>query len=266
LAALCPWAETVVHNFQGGRNDGSDPGGDLAVDSIGNIYGTTLGGGPGSCGDSGCGSVYELTPAGGGWNKSVLYSFTGGSDGDGPYGVVIDGTGNLYGSTGDGWDLNPCGHVFQLSHSDSGWIETTVHAFTTDEGCVPGGLIFDPAGNLYGMTGARGSGGGGNVFQLAHTGSDWNLNVLYALAGEGDPLNSLARDANGNLYGVLRVGGLYGYGAVFKLSPTLSGWNFTDLHDFNVGGDGVYPFGAVVLDAQGNLYGTTAFVVWEITP
>ena len=253
VTALCPWSETTVHTFQGGIVDGSFPMGDLAFDSEGNIYGTTYAG-PID------GSVYELTPAGGSWNESVLYSFTGGSDGAAPIlGVVRDSSGNLYGST-DG----SCGGVFQLAPSGSGWTETTLNTFTSPEGCGPGGLVFDPAGNLYGMTAAGGSAGGGTVFQLALTGVGRNLNVLYNFPGNPGPINSLTRDANGNLYGVLD-GGLYGYGLVFRLSPILGGWTFTDLHDFS-GTDGAYPSGAVVLDAQGNLYGSTSNVIWEITP
>ena len=98
-SAICPWTETVLYRFQGG-SDGIDPAyGDLSFDPMGNLYGTTSGGGLQLCSGNTCGVVFKLARSGGGWTESVLYSFTGGNDGGTPYsGVILDSTGNLYGT------------------------------------------------------------------------------------------------------------------------------------------------------------------------
>jgi len=139
------------------------------------------------------------------------------------------------------------------------------------------GLIFDQAGNLYGSASSGGSGNGGTVFELMPSNGNWNFNLLYSLSGSGGsrngPLRSLTMDAAGNLYGTTYSDGAYGAGSVFKLKPSNGAWTYTDLYDFTGGDDGANPYGGVTLDANGNLYGTTAFggasdagVVWEITP
>jgi len=261
-AAQCPWTETLLYRFTGG-SDGGEPGyGELAFDSAGNIYGTTSYGGTGCHSYGGCGVVFELTRSGGGWTESVLYRFTGGSNGFSPFsGVTFDRAGNLYGTTvlggsGEG------GVLYQLIPSGSGWTSTTLHSFgTSGDGYSPyGGLIIDKQGNLYGTTF-----GNGIVYELQSLGSNWTYNILYVLGGQG-PYDAPTMDAAGNLYGTTFGGGFVGN--VFKLTPGAQGWTYTDLHDFN-GRDGVEPVGGVVLDANGNIYGTTFYdfgEVWEITP
>lgn len=269
--ALCPWTETVIHRFAG--SDGAGPYGDLVFDTAGNLYGTTAGGGA-----YGLGAVFELTPTAGGWTESVLYSFTGGNDGYYPYsGVVFDQSGNLYGTAYSG-GLYDYGTVFQLMPSGSAWTENTLYAFQDEsDGAHPvGGLIFDKSGNLYGTAVFGGSGGVGTVFALAPSNGNWAFTVLYALSG---PLNghgsdaSLTMDAASNLYGTTAADGEYQYGSVFKLTPSGGSWTYTDLHNFTGQSDGGFPIGGVVLDASGDLYGTTEAggaynhgVVWEITP
>jgi uncharacterized repeat protein (TIGR03803 family) len=146
-------------------------------------------------------------------------------------------------------------------------------------------LIFDRAGNLYGATGQGGSNGGGTVYELADSNGSWSFGLLYSFSGSFPGRDvysaSLTMDAAGNLYGTTPLDGAYGYGNVFKLSPSNDGWTFTSLHDFTGGSDGGYPESNVTLDADGNLYGTTQCggndficniypggpgVVWEITP
>ena len=280
--ALCGWNETILYRFTG-ESDGGEPGyGDLAFDQAGNIYGTTITGGVGNCNNPAgtCGLVYKLTPSSGGWTESVLYTFTGGSNGGNPYASVVFGPdGNLYGTTtvgGSGCNGYGCGTVFQLKPSGSGWTENVLYAFQGgSDGANPyGGLIFDPSGNLYGTTVSGGSGGGGTVFMLTFNGG-WTFSLVYSFTGAGNspgPFDSLIRDPAGNLYGTTAGDGAYGYGSVFQLTPSGSGWTETDLYAFTCD-EGCYPHGGVVLDANGSLYGTTELggpgnggIVFELTP
>ena len=269
---FCTWLKTVLYRFNGG-NDAANPLlGDLVFDHAGNIYGTTENGGGVACSGSGCGTVFELSAVAGGWRESVLYAFSG-SDGANPYaGVVFDRAGNLYGTTKLGGPAAN-GTVFRLSSNGSGWIEGVVYGFAgQNDGYWPvGGLIFDPSGNLYGTTISGGANGGGIAFAITPTGSE---NAVFSFVGgpSGGVYGSLTTDAAGNLYGITYDDGAFGNGAVFKLSPSPNGWIYTDLHDFT-GADGRCPYGNVVLDASGNLYGTTEAggqydygVVWKITP
>lgn len=150
-SVLCPWTETVLHRFTDGQ-DGSGPTGDLTLDALGNVYGTTVGGGSGSDGN---GTVYEISPSGGGWNESILYDFSNNFDvGAAPYsGVIFDASGNLDGTATNGGSYEE-GTVFQLTPSGSGWTGTAIHTFTgTSDGLEPiAGLILDGSGNLYGAT------------------------------------------------------------------------------------------------------------------
>jgi uncharacterized repeat protein (TIGR03803 family) len=275
------WQETVLYAFQGG-SDGMWPySGDLLFDRAGNIYGTTEQGGytGGNCAArDGCGLVYKLTPSGGGYAESILYRFTDGADGGFPNaGVISDQAGNLYGATGGNT-------AYELMPSGRGWTENTFFTFQgQSEGSWPfGGLIFDQQGNLYGTTVWGGMGNAGTVFELTSANGNWTYNLLHTFvtptyAGGNGPFSSLTMDAAGNFYGTAGGGGLYGWGAVFKLTRSGSSWTYTSLHDFCRGGypcnDGASPTGGVTFDANGNLYGTTYYggttwggVVWEITP
>lgn len=282
--AFCPGTETVLYRFEGG-SDGAFPGsGDLIFDRAGNLYGTTSAGGQGLACESGCGTVYKLTPSAGSWTESVIYSFIGTGDGANPNaGVVLDQSGKLYGTAplggSSGW-----GTVFQLERSGSSWTENTLYDFADgNDGATPtAGLIFDRSGNLYGATAYGGTGGGGTVFQLSPSDGSWIFALLYSLQGQGfdpppGPPASLVMDAAGNLYGTTLSGGEYQAGSVFKLTPTAGGWIYTSLHDFTGGDDGANPAGGVTLDVNGNLYGTVynggsgcipvgCGLVFEITP
>jgi uncharacterized repeat protein (TIGR03803 family) len=274
LSLTCGWAadrETVLYNFVSYDN-GIHPVAGLIMDAAGNFYGTTVDGG---------GTVFELSPSeGGGWTETVLYHF-GEVLGDGTEpesGLIMDGRGNLYGTTSVGGTSISvhgcgCGTVFELSPTGSGgWRETVLHSFHAgSDGSTPSfaGVIMDAAGNLYGTTSYGGIYGYGIVFELSpRAGGGWTETVLHSF-GNGDdgswPQAGLTIDSAGNLYGTTFWGGIYrrctggngGCGTVFELSPSPgSGWTETVVHSFN-GVDGWGPRSTLILDAGGNLFGTT---------
>ena len=264
----CPWMETVLYRFQGGSDGSSPQYGDLSFDSSGSIYGTTGGGGQPTCGGDTCGVVFKLTRSGNNWTESLPYSFTGGNDGGAPFsGVIFDSSGNLYGTAYYGGDLG-LGTVYELSPSGGGWIQKTLTDFGGASGFPLGGLTFDAHGNLFG-TGFV----GGTAFELQPSGSSWTYRLLETFNGFDGPFGSLTLDAAGNIYGTNATGGAFDNGFVFKLTPSGSGWTFTDLYDFTGGSDGGFPISNVSIDANGKLYGTAYLggtvgegVIWQITP
>jgi len=176
--------------------------------------------------------------------------------------------------------IHKLGTVFQLVQS-TGWTENILHSLDdrNDGGYPAAGLIFDESGDLYGATSDGGTGGGGTVFELSPSGSGWTYARIYGLTGsyQCGPWGTLVMDGAGNLYGTTNCDGKYGWGSVFKLTPSGGSWTYTSLHDFTGGSDGAYPFGSVLLHPNGKLYGTAAGgglqqctegcgVVWEITP
>ena len=270
----CPWMETVIYAFSG-QTDGSAPSGDLIFDHAGNIYGTTQSGGlyTGPCSGPGCGTVYQLTHAGGVWTENIIHNFTG-SDGFVPNsGVIFDTAGNLYGTAVQGGSSG-YGTVFELSPSGGGWTEKVLYNFqSAGDGSYPrAGLVIDQSGNLYGATSNGGAGGGGTVYELSPSGDEWSLTTLYSFSGSG-PWASLTMDASGNIYGTTYGDGAHGLGSIFKLIPAPAPpWTYTSLHDFTGGNDGEQPISNVIMDASGNLYGTASNggaqgvgVVWQIT-
>lgn len=275
------WTESVLYAFPGGAN-GTEPLNGVTLDAAGNIYGTTFEGGIET------GVVFELTPqTGGGWNETVLYTFTYGTDGGLPLGsLIFDTAGNLYGTTTSGGDascgdgVGGCGVVFELTPNASGWVYNVIFTFNGLDGDLPEGqMAFDAAGNLYGATAVGGQltacdgSGCGVVFKLSPgAGEGWTESVLYVFRvaggsgydGSGGTLiNGIARDSAGNLYGTAQSGGTGGGGGnglVFKLSPAPGGsWRETVLHDFAGGSGGAEPLTGVTLDTAGNLFGATHF-------
>ncbi|MFZ0311872.1 MAG: choice-of-anchor tandem repeat GloVer-containing protein [Candidatus Korobacteraceae bacterium] len=259
-SASCFWTGSVILQF--GYLNGTQPSGDLIFDAAGNIYGTTgFGGNDNLCGGLGCGTVYELTKAGGTWTQNILYNLTEASINP-DSGVILDRAGNLYGTAPQG-DTD-FGAVFELTPSSSGWIESFPYFFTATSGNGTNpyaGLIFDEAGNLYGAASSGGPGSGGTVFELSPSDGGWNFNLLYGLPGNRDdpgPEGTLLMDSAGNLYGTTLKQGAHELGNVFKLTPSDGAWNYTSLYDFAGGTDGAYPTGVLVMDTRGNLYGTTS--------
>ena len=256
------WTESVLHSFTRSPDDGSNPVAGLTFDAAGNLYGTTVYGGP--SGTAG-GVVFKLAPKPDGtWTFSVLHAFSC-AEGCSPYaGVVFDAAGNLYGTTYSGGDYGD-GVVFKLTpNADGTWTESVLHSFAgTADGAYPGGLISGAPGHLYGTTfgGGLDFGGGSNgygvAFELAEgPGGTWTLGVIHAFtsgADGADPWTGLIHDAGGRLYGTARQGGTYGDGVVFKLTPTSNGWREVLLHTFTGYGSG--PNG-LFMDRFGTLYGT----------
>ena len=237
----------TLYRFTGGA-DGSNSYGGLIADAEGNLYGTTAWGGSSYCESGlGCGTVFKLDRAG---KETVVYSFTGGTDGATPYaGLISDAEGNLYGTTAYGGSSN-YGTVFRL---DATGKQTVLHSFNGADGAgVYAGLIRDAERNLYGTTFSGGEFGMGTVFKLDAAGNETVLHSFKGADGE-NPYADLIRDAKGNLYGTTENGGASGYGTVFKLDAA---GNETVLHSFK-GADGEYPTAPLIRDAEGNLYGTT---------
>jgi uncharacterized repeat protein (TIGR03803 family) len=245
--------ETILHSFPGG-DDGYSPEGGLIADVAGNLYGTTELGGIAH----NKGTVFTITSDGA---ETVLYRFTGGSDGGNPMGTLIaDGAGNLYGTTYTG-GAKKKGVVFMLAPDGS---ETVLHSFGSGkDGARPeAGLVADGQGNFFGTTFTGGSADAGAVFKLAADGTE---TVLHSFGGEGDgigPAGELLADGQGDFYGTTQFGGAadrhcqIGCGMIFKIGP--DGREYV-LYRFAGGQDGREPSSRLILDAQHNLYGTTLF-------
>jgi uncharacterized repeat protein (TIGR03803 family) len=294
------WNEKDIYSFQ----SLVEPIGNVVFDQVGRIYGVTHYGGAYNSG-----MIFQLARnSAGKWMFSVLHSFSGyPTDGAVPAaGLTIDSSGNIYGATyrgGSGRCVRKsgtylgCGAIFELSYAaGTGWTETVLHSFLGEQdgdGAAPlASLILDRSGNLYGTTygggivGERCSGiappGCGTVFELSPSSSGWKETILYEFLGfsaDGSgPLGPLLLDSSGNLYGTASDGGLYNYGTLFKLNAGAGGWSESVLYNFGFIGDGAYPESFLLLDATGNIYGTTSSggptggvdggqgTVFEITP
>jgi len=251
------WSESVLYSFAGG-NDGAYPYAGLVLDPEGDLFGTTNGGGA-----SGEGTVFRLKHSSGQWTEQVIHTFDF-TTGNGPVGgLVFDRRGDLFGTT-QGGGASGAGVVFGLQRSKGGtWTARVMHSFTGGtDGAFPYAerLIFDRAGNLYGMTQGGGLNEHGVVFRLSPTSHGWTERVLYSFTGavEANPYSGLVMDGSGNLYGTCANGdGVTTVGSVFELTPAAGGnYTETDLHLFTRG-DGEFPEAALLRDKAGNLYGTT---------
>ncbi len=232
-------AETILHIF-GGGTDGSNPTGGVTLDPAGNLYGTTTLGG-----SANAGTLYKLDPS---RNESILHTFTGGSDGAQPEGnLTFDSAGNLYGTT-------TIGGVFKF---DTAGNFTVLHTFSggPDGYNLEAGVTLDSSGNIYGTAYQGGTNGCcGVVFKLSPSGQ---VSVLHDFTGEPDgygPLAGVLLDAAGNLYGTTVFGGAKNLGAVYKIDPA---GNESIIYSFEAAPQGREPYGGVILDSSGNLYGTT---------
>lgn len=242
--------ETVLYAFLGGA-DGQYPYAGLVMDGKGNLYGTTTAGGN-------QGTVFRIAPDG---TETILHAFTGGSDGGTPEaGLILDDSGNLYGTTRWGGVGRTWGTVFKLAPDGT---ETVLYSFCAPSACndgsdPEGGLVADASGNFFGTTKRGGANDGGVVFKLAPNGTETKLYDFCSqtvCADGGGPLADLVVDKKANLYGTTHGGGTYDEGTVFKLATD---GTETVLHSFTGGTDGGGPYGGVIFDTKGNLYGTAA--------
>ncbi len=246
----------ILYTFQDSK-DGDSAHAGLVGDDAGNLYGTTFYGDT-SLGD---GTAFKLAPDG---TKTILHSFSGGTDGGLPAGLIIDKAGNLFGTTqqggrSGGCNGNGCGVVFELATNGT---ESQLYTFTGGaDGAYPmGSLLPDGKGGFFGTANGGGADRLGTVFALSKAGA---LTVLHTFAGGSDgdaPIAGLIADKAGNLYGTTKLGGAgcsgFGCGTVYEIAADGTG---TVLYAFTGGSDGGNPVGGLIADAAGNLYGTTEF-------
>lgn len=258
------WTEKVLYNF-GAGTDAAYPGGSLTFDPAGNLYGITTFGGP-----AGSGTVFELTPTGGGgWTERVLHNFSSLNNGIFPYGaVVFDSVGNLYGTTSTGGSSSG-GTVFQLT---SGGAASVLHNFGNGtDGSTPYAGLVITGGNLYGTTSAGGTYSGGTLFELTPAGGSWTETVVHSFGNSTDgstPYAGLVSDIIGTLYGTTLSGGTSGGGTVFRFNSH----GEQVLHSFGLP-EGYGPVAPLTSDLTGNLYGTAQYggaygagTVFEVIP
>jgi len=265
------WVYTPLYQFRGGA-DGSGPFARPVFGPDGSLYGTTFLGGT-SC-SGGCGVVFNLRPPArpapsplASWTETVLYTFVGFNDGGNPGGgdLIFDSSGNIYGTTSEGGGgFCPglgCGTVFELARSGQQWTESILHAFNqTGDGNEPmGGVVFHQSGDLYGMTYGGGIRNAGTVYKLSPSGGGWQESFLYIFDGGHDGYGIFATpifDSAGNIYGTTSDEGPGGAGTAFQLVPSGGNWSLNTIHVFS-GQFMQGPQSGLIMDAGGNLYGTT---------
>lgn len=267
------WTERVIYSFKS-LADGAAPYSTLTLDSSGDIYGETTAGGNSGCASypyRGCGTIFELVPHRGAWEKHLLHVFSGGSDGGKPSAGLILNNGTLYGTAQCGGGLYSCypsgsgaGVFFALRRSGTQWTESILCVFSSKTGAYPSGdLTAKDRNTIFGTTVA-------SVYMMsrASPSAPWNETTLYlfpeAHRSTGwSPTGGLALDAAGNLYGVTSEGGDFskcsqGCGVVFELSrSSRNSWSEAVLYTFSGGSDGATSTAGIAIDADDDLFGTT---------
>ncbi len=252
----------ILHNFTD-TPDGANPSGRLSIDRSGALYGTTEAGGTEY--DGGQGIVFRMSAQGETWTIARLYTFTTGSDGIDPSGVLFGPAGVLYGTTTNG------GTVYTLRPSATisatllpAWNITWLYSFPGYDYAY-GDVIFDAAGNIYGVTRTGGGSNGcprgcGLVYKLTRAGGIWLMTILYVFQGGADGANpnGVAFDSAGNLIGTTINGGNNEAGVIFQLTPSGDSWNESVLYSFDCyNGGGCEPAAGLTPDSAGNFYGST---------
>jgi uncharacterized repeat protein (TIGR03803 family) len=291
LAMVVPetaFAQTfsMIYQFPGGPL-GASPWAGMVMGRDGNLYGTTFTGGAGPCpgyfgGPTGCGTVFRFNPSTG--RYTVLYQFTGGTDGGSPAApLLIAPDGTLYGSTVGGGEAGcvgelpepGCGVVFHLQPRatpprnvlENYWVETPIYTFGGSDGNGPlGDLATDQSGDIYGSTAGGGSENQGVVFKLTPSNGAWTESILHNFIGgrDGASPNGVTLGPAGNVYGTTEDGGGgscfngSACGTVYQLLAG-SGWAENLLYSFTGGSDGGNPASGVTFDSSGNLYSSTSF-------
>jgi uncharacterized repeat protein (TIGR03803 family) len=272
------WTQNILHIFtSNGSGDGQSPENGLVLDAAGNLYGTTQEGGAYNQG-----TIFELTPnSDGTWTYSIIHEFNASTQqpSDPSGSLVIDAAGNIYGTAVNG-GLYYDGAVYKLSFSGGAWTVTDLYNFTSDFSYFPYpyGLAMSSAGTLYGVTLGDGEFGLGTVYELTPTPIGyWTHTLLHTFTGASDgasPTGGPTINPSGGIYGTASSGGIFGFGTVYKLVPGTNGkWTYSVLHSFKNSSDGSDPYGGVILDSLGNLYGTALSggsagygVAYEIVP
>ena len=265
--------ETVLHTFSGGA-DGAHPAAGVVVGRYGNLYGITEMGGR-NCTTGyvfGCGTVFQVSPRN---HAEIILHASSRAGGSWPQGgVILDAKGDIYGMTSTG--LCPsgkygCGTVFEIAAGSRKAI--VLHTFSPGDhanGTPEHRLLIGRSGNLYGATWNLGAGRrDGTVFEI--TAGKHEFRILHSFTGGRDgiaPNGGLVMDRKGNLYGTTGWGGGWcingrsagddalGCGTVFEIAAGTH--RETILHHFKGGRGGMEPNGGLLLDSDGDLYGTTA--------
>ena len=274
------WKEKTLHIFD--DTDGNSPVATVIRGKNGVLYGTTSGGDKYNGGN-----VFALTRSGNKWVDQTIWAFGGTGDGAQPNcDLVVDKSGNLYGTTFDG-GAQGVGIVFELSQVNGRWVETVLHSFANNagDGWEPyAGLLMAGPETFYGTTFWGGdAGGNGAVFKLFKSGGAWKEEVIFSFDGADgyEPMGTLIMDKEGALYGTTKAGGVSkdwsDVGVAFKLSPSGNTWKETILHTFgSFDTDGWNPIAGLAWGPSGTLYGTTTEggcpghpgvgTVFELTP
>lgn len=251
----------LVYSFTGGL-DGGQPYSGVTLNRGGDLYGTTHTGNQGT----NWGQVYRLQRRGSNYGFVDLALFDGTLEAP----VTFGPNGSIYSTSPNNLTIYQHGYVLNVSPPQNAvcdtvlclWFATVIYGFSGGaDGDMPnyGAVIFDQAGNMYGTTSGGGS-GNGVVYEMMGSGVNWTEQAIYAFSGTPDgatPLGGVVLDTAGNLYGTTTAGGASGNGAVYELSRSGNGWTEQVLYSFTGGSDGSYPTAGLILDASGNLYGST---------